>query len=1048
MKALFNGRRLLLALLLCLLLPTSSAAAAIYGEDFAISDVMPAAPGLPGTKAIWAGTCDLNGGSAVVGSGLEPPVGERRSCLPFGVPNETSPRGNLWATGAEPSWRLAPYGSAGGHPSGTASFWFRRSLDTGFDSKPEPSANVREITTVLPPGVVGNAALLPKCAARHLRVRNPECPPETQVGVATVFTNTQAAPIVFTSAVYNVEPRHGKAAEFVIANAANFTNIPLIAAARTEGDFGVEVASVEIPTGYPTLAAEVTFWGVPWAASNDRWRVPPRYIRASSGFGLTYHGIPVEGLPVEQRQSYDPSWGPIRPFFTNPTRCLSDPPVTTMRFTAWQSVAPILHEDLVADAPVEECDKPPFDPAFEVRATPAKADSPGDFEVDLRLPQNNEPPTPIAQNPDDTTGAPAYWLSEDGRATAHLKNTVAWLPEGVSINPSAADGLEACSLEQMGYKGNDFPDPSPIRFRDYVDPDRKIAVSCPDASTIGTLEIQTPLLDEPIPGRVYLAEQNANPFGSTYAIYLVAHSRERNVVVKLAGKVEADAATGRLKATFAKNPQLPFELFSLRFRTGPRAPMATPPVCGTTDAETRLTPWTEGAGGQAAKPGSQFRVEAAPNGAPCASSPAARPFSPDLTAGTLSADPGSFSPFVLRLTRQDGEQEITGLDVALPKGLSGSLRGIPYCSEKAIRDADGNSGRSELASPSCPAESRIGTLQVGAGAGSTPLFVDGHAYLAGPYKGAPLSMVAVVPAVAGPFDLGVEVIRSAIHVDPATAELTVKSDPIPTIIEGVPVRLRDIRVRMNREGFTLTPTSCNPMKVEATVRSSSPKTSVTATHFQVAGCEKLGFRPQFTARILDRGRKSTQRSFNPRMRFVVRPRPGDANIGSARVTLPASIILDQSKLDTACTRAQRAADNCPKGSIYGYARAWSPLLDEPVEGPVYLQANGGVRPLPDLLADLRGQVNVALTGFVDTARGGRLRNRFTVVPDVPVTRFVLTMRGGGLLVNSTDLCRDRRLGFSNMRGANGRPSVKRFAIGKRFKGCRVVRKAARRSRNR
>lgn len=1023
--------------------PTAGAVS-IYGEDFGFGDINPPAPALPGPKALWAGTCDLYGGADVIGEGDEPAVGERRDCLSFGTPNLAAPRENLWASGGEPNWRLAPGSAAGAHPTGTAAFWFRRSLDIGADRWPLPAANAREITTILPPGVVGNAGDFPKCDASLVRGKTADCPPETQVGIATILTATQAAPILSVSPVYNVEPRRGKTAEFVISAVATLTSVPLIAEANTEDDFGVQVASLEIPTGYPTLAVEVSFWGVPWAASNDRWRVPTGYVKSPVGWVFGVANIPLDGLPPELRQSYDPSWGPIKPFFANPTRCLPQPPVTRFRARAWQSVAPVLNAAVPADAPVDSCGQPGFDPEIEVRAADARADSPGAFDVDLRVPQNNEPPAAVAQNPDDETGAPAHWLSPAGRATAHLKDTVVRMPEGVSINPSAANGLEACSLEQMGYRGNDFPDPSPIRFRNYVDPERKIAVACPDASTIGTLEIQTPLLDEPVPGRVYLAEQNANPFGSTYGIYLVAHSRERNVVVKLAGKVEANAKTGRLKATFKNNPQLPFELFSLQFRRGQRSPLATPAVCGTTKAEARLTPWTEGAGGVAAEPSSDLVVNSGPTGAACATAPGSRPFSPGLAAGSTKAGAGEFSPFVLRLTRPDGAQEIAGLDIQLPKGLSGSLRGIPYCPEAAIAAADANSGRAELATPSCPGASRVGSVKVGAGAGSAPLYVDGQAYLAGPYKGAPLSLVVVVPAVAGPFDLGVEVVRSAIHVNPETAELRVVSDPLPQILEGVPLRVRDIRVVMDREGFTLNPTSCEPMKVGASIRSTSGAVADLSTRFQVDGCDQLGFKPRIGARILNRGRRSTRRSFNPRMRFVVRPRPGDANIGRARVTLPSTIILDQSKLDTACTRAQRSADACPKGSIYGYAKAWSPLLDEPVEGPVYLQANGGVRALPDLLADLRGQVDVALRGFIDTARGGRLRNAFAVVPDVPVTRFQLTMAGGkrGLLVNSTDLCRKRERGFSNLRGANGRRAVQRLRIGKRFKGCgKVIRKA-------
>lgn len=876
------------------------------------------------------------------------------------------------------------------------------------------------------------------CASELLRFVPTKCPPETQVGVATA-TLTNSINLqenkMETVPIYNAEPRRGKTAEFILSGIFGLANVPLHGVARTEDDFGVRTFVMELPAGLPVHANTLTFWGVPWAASHDHLRVP-------AGIAGGWDTTPPGSVP------YDPSWGPIKPFFTNPTRCQTGAPVTLFSANTWQNSEKWIDHEIPADSAVKNCALPAFDPEIDVRAGDVAADSPGNFEVDLRVPQNNDPPAGVAQNPDEESGAPAYWRSNVGRATAHLKDTVVWMPEGVSINPSAADGLEACSLEQMAYRGNDYPDPNPIRFRDFVDPERKVAVSCPDASTIGTLEIQTPLLHEPIPGRVYLAEQNANPFGSTYAIYLVAHSRERNVVVKLAGKVEPDAETGRLKATFTNNPQLPFELFSLKFRSGPRSPLATPSVCGTTEAETRLTPWTEGAGGVTAEPSSDFEVNSGPAGTDCVNSPAARPFSPELVAGSSKAGAGEFAPFVLRLTRPDGAQEIGGIAVELPKGLTGSLRGVPYCPETAIAAADANSGRAELASPSCPDASRVGTVKVGAGAGSAPLYVDGKVYLAGPYKGAPLSLVVVVPAVAGPFDLGVEVVRSAIHVDPTTAELTVTSDPLPQILEGVPLRVRDIRVVMDRDGFTLNPTSCRAMEVGASLRSSSGAVADLTTHFQVEGCEKLRFKPMFRARILDKGRRSTLRSWHPRTEFVVTPRPGDANIGAARVALPSSTILDQGNIGTTCTRARMAADDCPGKSVVGFARAWSPLLKRPIMGPVYLAANGGVRPLPDLVAVLDGEVRIVLTGEVTTLRTGgkaRLQNTFRVVPDAPVTRFSLTMRGGkhtGLLVNSTDLCRSRERGVAVFRGHNDLISRSTLGLTPSFRGCASVRRQA------
>lgn len=1050
-------RRFALALLLAvagMALAASQSTAAEYGEDFAFGAAQAPEYGgptaFPGEVAVWAGTCSLAALETNPGGHGDPPAASPH-CIDVGVPNDHSgPWQNVWADGKAPSWRLRPAAEAGGHPDATASFWFSR-FDFLYTT---PNGSMRTMEVRLPPGVIGNPETTPKCSAKDVAGMPAACPPETQVGVSTDVTRGLSGLMVTTRPIYNVEPRRGNAAEFVIqAAGGESTNIPIVGRAATEDDGSIETAVIQIPTGFPLLATTVTFWGTPWAKENDKWRTPREWVGSPSfANGLQYNGIPHTGLPPELQQSYDLSWGAIKPFFANPTRCLDQAPVTQFRTQSWQQAWSDpnhwVTEDVPADSPVTDCGKLRFNPSISVAAAGARADSPGDYEVELRIPQNTEPPAAVAHDPDNVTGAPAHWASDAGRATAHLKDTVVWMPEGVSMNPSAADGLEACTLEQMAYKGNGFPDPAPIRFENYVDPERKIAVGCPDASKIGVLEIDTPLLADPIPGTVYLAEQDRNPFNSTYAIYLVAESVERGVVVKLAGEVTPDAATGRLKATFTDNPQLPFESFKLQFRRGSRAPLANPPVCGTTVAETALTPWSHPASGAAAKPTSNLAVNVGPDGRPCAATRSARPFTVDFNAGSGDAQAGAYSPFSVRISRQDGQQEMRQLTVKTPKGLAGRLRGIPYCPEEAIAALDSRSGRAELEASSCPVASRVGRVEAGAGAGPAPLYVGGTAYLAGPYNGAPLSLVTVVPAVAGPFDLGLVAVRSAILVDSATAALTVKSDPIPVILEGVPLRVRDIRVHMDRERFTINPTSCLSKAVGLDLLSSDDGATAGQTHFQVDGCAKLGFKPRLTARILDKGRRSTLRSFNPQMRFVVRPRGGDANIGTARVTLPHSIILDQSHIRTVCTRAQRESQTCPQGAIYGYARAWSPLLDEPVEGPVYLQANGGIRPLPDLLADLRGQVNIALQGFIDTARGGRLRNRFTVIPDVPVSRFQLTMRGGrrGLLVNSTDLCLRRERGVSNMHGANGRRAVQRFTVGTRFKGCSKVRAASKKRR--
>ena len=378
---------------------------------------------------------------------------------------------------------------------------------------------------------------------------------------------------------------------------------------------------------------------------------------------------------------------------------------------------------------------------------------------------------------------------------------------------------------------------------------------------------------------------------------------------------------------------------------------------------------------------------------------------------------GAFSPLITRLKRDDDSQLLRGVTVALPPGLLGRLAGVSYCPPAAIATAAAKSGTEERANPSCPAASRVGSVDAGAGAGPSPVHVQGQVYLAGPYKGAPLSLAIVTPAVAGPFDLGTVVVRATLQVDPETAQVTVRSDPLPTILQGIPLDLRSITVAADRAHFTLNPTNCEPKSVGGEAVSAAGLTASLSDRFQVGGCRGLDFGPRFQTRLFG----GTKRSQNPRLRAVLRPRPGEANIARTVVTLPHSEFLDQSHIRTVCTRVQFAADQCPAGSVYGFARAFTPLLDQPLEGPVYLRSSSNK--LPDLVVALRGQVNLNLVGRIDSANGG-IRTTFERVPDAPVSKFVLTMRGGkrGLLVNSRDICRRHSFSRVGFEGQNGKAS--------------------------
>jgi len=674
-----------------------------------------------------------------------------------------------------------------------------------------------------------------------------------------------------------------------------------------------------------------------------------------NGISLSFFGNPA---------ALDESHESEIPFATNPANCNATGFTTTIHADSWQHPGahnpdgspdfsdPDWKGASYESPPVTGCNKLTFEPSLALHPDNPQADSPAGLNVDLHVPQSEG-----VENP----------------GTPPLKDATVTLPKGLAVNPSSADGLAGCSAAQIAVTTND-------------------PGACPDASQIGTVEVDSPVIGHPLAGKVFLG----NP--KLIKLYLEVNDPQTGIVVKLPGQA-AITASGQLQARFTENPQFPFEDLKLNFKTGARATLTTPSTCGHYSTTTDFEPWSAPETPDAT-PTAGFDVTQGPGGSPCVSSEAQEPNKPSFEAGTVSPQAGAFSPFVLKLSRENGSQPIKGLDVGLPSGLTGRLAGVPYCPDTAIAAAERKSGSAEKASPSCPSASELGTVNVGAGSG-TPFYVQGHAYLTGPYKGAPLSMAIITPAVAGPFDLGTVVVRAGLYVDPETAKITVRSDPIPTELAGIPLDLRSIAVNITRNRFTLNPTSCDPTQITATAIAAASQAPL-ASPFQVGGCKALGFAPKLSLRL----KGDTKRGGTPALNATLTyPSKGAyANIAKASVALPHSEFLDNAHIQTVCTRVQLAQNACPKGSIYGHARAITPLLDKPLEGPVYLGTGYG-HELPDLLADLNGQIHVILNGTIDSIHGG-IRNRFEVVPDAPVTKFTLTMQGGkkGLLENSTNLC--------------------------------------------
>jgi hypothetical protein len=838
--------------------------------------------------------------------------------------------------------------------------------------------DLKDIAVALPPGLIGNPTAVPTCPAQQFNttdnteigasnVTRNQCPDGSAVGLVAVdqVEGKTAVGGNLVVPLYNLVPPPGMPAQlgFQLLGAPFYIDTAI----RSDGDYGVTATLRNTTEIERVTAASVFIWGVPSDAIHNPLR--GRCLAAGAGtIPLSLGSCSAGETP--------------KPFLRLPTSC--DNPLTTgMTFNTWTNPSSFAAGSFT-EPPPQNCVPLDFSPTITAQPQTTVADSPSGLVFTLRSPQTSDP---------------------NLLAEADLRDARVSLPAGVTVNPASANGLSGCTPAQIGLTS--AVGANPVTFD-------SAPAQCPDASKIGSVEIQTPLLDHPLEGAAYVASQNDNPFGSLLALYIAVDDPETGIVVKLAGEVVPDPVSGQLTTTFTNNPQIPFEQLTVTLFDGPRAALRTPSTCGTYTTETDLKPWSAPESGPDATPSDSFAVSTAPGGQPCADSESSLPHRPGFSAGTLVPVAGAFSPLVTRLDRDDGSQLLRGISVALPPGLLGHLAGVAYCPPEAIDAAGAKSGTEERRNPSCPAASEIGSVVAGAGAGPSPVQVRGKVYLAGPYKGAPLSLAIVTPAVAGPFDLGTVVVRATLQVDPETAQVTVSSDPLPTILRGIPLDLKSISVVADRPNFTLNPTNCEPKSIGGAAISAAGLAASLSDRFQVGGCRGLDFQPSLQTRLFG----GTKRSRNPRFRAVLTPGAGEANIARAVVTLPHSEFLDQSHIRTVCTRVQFAAGQCPAGSVYGYARAFTPLLDQPLEGPVYLRSSSNK--LPDLVVALRGQVNLNLVGRIDSARGG-IRTTFEHVPDAPVSKFVLTMWGGkrGLLVNSRDICRRRsflRVGFDGQNG--------------------------------
>jgi hypothetical protein len=906
----------------------------------------------------------VSGGGAPSGDTAPPPVVSRHALsLSDSVP----------AFGSE-NYELSPEeegGSldtqAGSHPfqlTSTLTFNTKAAAVFNFEHNeilPEvqPVALAKDLHFNLPPGLVGNPTSLPKCrlAVFVKPSSTSECPDDTVVGVATpILTNVSIAPYVplaDTEPLYNLEPAVGEPARFGFNTPVG--PVVLDTSVRTGSDYGVVVSAPDIPDDLGFIGTQATFWGVPADPRHD----------TSRGECLDE----LEGN-VQQVKRWDFACEvqeTPQPFLIMPTSCLGALQ-TSVEGDSWSEIghftAPTQYtfsnssgESLGQDG----CNRLSFDPSISVAPDGPNASTPTGLTVGLHVDQEAS-------------------LNPTGLADSSVKDTTVTLPDGVALNPAGADGLSACTTSQIALES----------------PEEQ---TCPESAKVGTVEIKTPLLPNPLTGAAYIATQNANPFGTLLALYLVVYDPISGVRVKLAGEVKPNLATGQLVSTFNETPQLPFEDFSIHFFGGSRAPLGSPALCGSYTTTSSLTPWS---GAPSAKISSDFNITSGPNGSSC-SNPL--PFAPSFTSGSSNLQAGAFTPFTMTMSREDGNQNLDAVQLKLPSGLLGTLSSVKLCGE-----TQANAG-------TCSPESLIGHTTVSVGLGGTPYTVSGgEVFITGPYQGAPYGLSIVNPAKAGPFDLGKVIVRARIEVDPITAALTVTSDTsgpyaIPQFIDGIPLQIKHVNVAIDRTEFTFNPTNCSPMSTGGRLTSSQGVVSNLSVPFQVTNCATLDFKPTLSVSTTAKKSRALGVSLHVKLTYPKASFGSQTNIRSVKVDLPRQLPSELRTLQQACPDStfNQNASSCPPNSRVGEAKATTPLLPVALNGPAYFVSHGNAR-FPELVIILSGYgTTVQLHAETFISKAGITSSTFRTIPDVPVGTFELTLPQGkySALAAPGDLCNDK-----------------------------------------
>jgi uncharacterized repeat protein (TIGR01451 family) len=889
---------------------------------------------------------------------------------------------------------------AGAHSDITNTFGFS-SVNAADSLAGEP----KTLTYRLPPGFASDFAGTPACT--NAEFVSEECPTDSQVGVTTVETQTfekssSGSFHSFIAPVYNLVPETGTLATIAFEAAGNFFIEGQIT--LRPSDYGANVTFHNIDDALVSIVGgSLTVWGVPPDPIHD----PLRWQKGSTGsFGVSDEGAAVT------------------PYFTNPTTC-GGPLRSEFQVDSWEEPGRIATAQ-TADGSMFGCDGLAFEPQIETQPSASSAEAPTGLNVNLETPQHYEN---------------AY-----GLVASHYDDVKVVLPEGMTLNPSAGAGLQACTEAEYAYEGETL-EPEPGK-------------GCPRESKLGTIHSRSPAISEEVTGSLYLAKPYENKFDSLVAVYVVARIPNRGVIVTAAGRVELNKETGQITTIFEESPQLPISDLVFTFHQGATSPLVTPPTCGTYTAQAVLNPWSEPLREYSLT--SQFEITSGVNSGLCPSG-GTPPFAPKVVSGTQDNDAGAYSPFYLRIIREDGEQELTRFSTVFPPGITGKLAGIPLCPQADVEAARHVTGQEELEHPSCPAASEIGHTIVSAGVGTVLAQAPGKVYLAGAYHGAGLSVVSITAAKVGPFDLGTVVIQFTLRINQTTAQVEVDgatSDPIPHIIDGIVVHVREIRAYIDREKFMINPTNCDPLGVSDTITGAGANYAIPADQvpvtvsspFQVADCSSLAFKPVFKAATSAHTSRIDGASLHVTLALPQEGGPGkEANVARVKVSLPKQLPSPLKTLQKACTEKVFGENpgNCPVSSRVGEVKVNTPVLANPLTGPAYFVSHGGAK-YPELIMVLSGEngIQVDVHGETFISKQGITSATFSTVPDVPFSQFELTFpeREYPALTANGNLCKGSLIMPTEMVGQSGLVLDQSTKIS--VTGCPKVKKAAHKSHKR